>query len=68
MPYQEHPSFRKPEDENSKVWRFMDFAKFVQILESNALFFCRADRFTDEFERYYAKGNREWNLMLQRDL
>jgi hypothetical protein len=36
-------------------------------LETNALFFCRADRFTDDFEGYYPKGNREWNRTYFRD-
>jgi hypothetical protein len=67
LPYQEHPSFRRPVDENAKVWRFMDFAKFVQLVDSKALFFCRADRLGDDFEGYYAKGNRKWNPILYRN-
>jgi hypothetical protein len=67
MPYEKHPSFEEPSDENSKIWRFIDFAKFVDLLETSALFFCRSDRLNDEFEGYYAKGNRKWNPILYKD-
>jgi hypothetical protein len=67
MPYQQHPSFEVPTDENVKVWRFMDFAKFVDLLETKALFFSRSDRFNDEFEGYYARGNRKWNPVLYKE-
>lgn len=33
-----------------KLWRFMDFAKFVSLLEHRALFFARADKLGDPFE------------------
>jgi len=33
-----------------KLWRFMDFAKFVSLLEEKALFFARADKLGDPFE------------------
>ena len=32
------------------LWRYMDFAKFVGLLEARALFFCRADLLGDGFE------------------
>ncbi len=32
------------------VWRYMDFTKFVGLLSTRALFFCRADKFADPFE------------------
>lgn len=40
-----------------KLWRFMDFAKFVSLLEDGALFFARADKLGDPFEG--AAGIRE---------
>lgn len=41
--------------ENQTVlWRFMDFTKFVSLLKSRALYFTRADQFEDPFEG--AKG------------
>lgn len=47
--YEEHPAFITP-DENAKIWRYMDFSKFISILETNSLYFTRADRFEDQFE------------------
>lgn len=32
------------------IWRYMDLAKFEALLKNKALFFCRADRFSDPFE------------------
>jgi len=37
--YKEHPCFEEPEDQKIKVWRYMDFYKFVSILGYNSLFF-----------------------------
>jgi hypothetical protein len=53
--YWDHESFEKPEDENIKIWRYLDFTKFVYLLENNALFFTRADKFGDKFEGSYPK-------------
>jgi hypothetical protein len=47
---EKHPLFELPEDRQTKLWRFMDFTKFVALLESRTLFFCRADRLGDPFE------------------
>lgn len=56
MPYRAFPEvFHDPPDEHIKIWRFGDFAKFVAILERQALFFVRADRLEDQFEGSYTK-------------
>lgn len=55
--YKEHPVFEKPEDENAKIWRYMDFTKFVSLLDKSALFFSRADKLGDPFEGSYSKAN-----------
>ena len=47
---EKHPLFECPEDRQTKLWRFMDFTKFVALLHSGSLFFCRADRLGDPFE------------------
>jgi hypothetical protein len=39
---------------NSKLWRYMDFTKYVSLLSTHALYFARADCFDDVFEG--AKG------------
>jgi hypothetical protein len=48
--YSEHETCLKPANENAKIWRYMDFTKFVSLLEKKALFFCRADKLGDPFE------------------
>ena len=45
--------FERPPPE-PQLWRYMDFAKFVALLKDNALYFARADSFSDPFEG--AKG------------
>jgi hypothetical protein len=57
--YKEHPVFEKPEDENAKIWRYMDFTKFVSLLDRSALFFCRADKLGDPFEGSYPRASVE---------
>ena len=37
--YAEHPSFHLPTNPSAKIWRYMDFTKFVSLLETNALYF-----------------------------
>ena len=41
----------------SLLWRYMDFAKFVSLLEKRALFFARADKLGDPFEGSFPKKN-----------
>jgi hypothetical protein len=39
-----------PENQHQKIWRYMDFAKFVDLLDKQALFFPRATLFNDAYE------------------
>lgn len=50
----QHPSFIVP-DEKTTIWRYMDFTKFVSLLERRALFFSSFSilRETDEHEGTY---------------
>ncbi len=48
--YQKHPEFEEPQDEEIKIWRYLDFTKFVSYLNKKALFFTRADKLDDRFE------------------
>lgn len=45
-----HPVFRQPADPEAKVWRYMDFTKYLALLESSALYFTRIDLLGDPFE------------------
>ncbi|MFC2005186.1 hypothetical protein ACFLUY_03065 [Chloroflexota bacterium] len=56
MVYKEHSLFEKPR-EKARIWRYMDFTKFVSLLENNALFFPRADTLGDPFEGSFSKAN-----------
>lgn len=44
------PFQRSPTDHDARIWRYMDFAKFVWLLECRALYFARADRLEDDHE------------------
>jgi len=48
--YEPHPIFTQPDDEDVRVWRYMDFTKLVSLLDSRRLYFTRADNFDDPFE------------------
>lgn len=45
-----HPVFEAPKDPNAKIWRYMDFTKYVAFLDSNSLFFSCSDKFDDPYE------------------
>lgn len=55
--HKEHPSFVPPVDVDVKLWRYMDFTKFVALLDSKSLWFTRADGFKDPFEGSYPSPN-----------
>lgn len=49
MPYNFHPDLRTPLG-RTVLWRYMDFAKFVETLESRTLWFARLDQLDDPLE------------------
>lgn len=52
-----HPCFAQPRDGKLRLWRYMNFAKFVSLISTRRLFFCRADLLDDPFEGSYSKIN-----------
>lgn len=48
--YEDIPFFTKPEDEEQKIWRYMDITKYISMIEKKALYFSRADLLGDPFE------------------
>lgn len=36
--------------DSEKIWHYMDFTKFVNLLDTGSLFFCRADMLEDKWE------------------
>lgn len=47
---EEHALFIPPQNIDQRIWRYMDFAKFVSLLNSESLYFPTADNFEDVFE------------------
>ena len=47
--YQKYPTFNPPPPEEV-LWRYLDFTKFVSLLDTKALFFARIDKLDDRFE------------------
>ena len=54
--WQENPACTEP-DADAKIWRYMDFTKFVSMLDSGNLQFSRADKLEDPFEGSFPKIN-----------
>ena len=46
----QHPSFRAPTNKEIRIWRYMDLAKYLALLQRRALFFTRATLLGDPFE------------------
>lgn len=42
--------------DEAKLWRYMSFSKFLSLLETSALYFCRIDCFIDNLEATQPKG------------
>ncbi len=56
MAYKEHPQLR-PLQPNVTLWRYLNFTKFVSLLERQALFFSSVDKLGDPFEGSYPRAN-----------
>lgn len=52
-----HPVFNEPSDRNVKIWRYMDFTKYVALLDSGSLYFPRSDLLGDPFEGSTSRAN-----------
>jgi hypothetical protein len=55
MPYVPHFVFEPP-PENTKIWRFMSFHKFVSMVTNGSLYFSRLDKLGDPFEGLYTNA------------
>lgn len=55
----EDPFFIQPSSKFARLWRYMDFTKFLALLEDSALFFSNATRFEDPYEGALSKSNRQ---------
>lgn len=54
--YKEHRLLNNP-PYNIALYRYMDFTKFVSLLEKQSLYFPRSDMLEDPFEGSYSKAN-----------
>src|SRR5690606_1697298 len=52
-----HHCFKQPNDENIKVWRYLDTSKFIDLLIRKSLYFSRLDCFEDKHEGTYPEKN-----------
>lgn len=70
MPFKEHPEFLAPESPDAKIWRYMDLAKFLSLLDRRCLYFSRLDRFSefDPFEGYYTHLNLAFDKLKFEDM
>jgi hypothetical protein len=57
MPYERHPDLKTPPNEKV-LWRYMDFARFVDLLENRGLWFSRLDRLGDPLEGSHTDAER----------
>ena len=64
LTYSPHKFVTTPEEHEAKIWRYMDFTKFVSLLDTNALFFCRADHFADAWEGAHTVENVKFRPVL----
>jgi hypothetical protein len=53
----DHQCFEQPVDNNSLVWRYLDFTKFFSLISTRQFFLCRADLLGDPFEGSYSMEN-----------
>jgi hypothetical protein len=56
-PAADHPIFTPPSDPNIKIWRYMDFTKYVSMLDTGGLYFSRSDLLGDPFEASSSQAN-----------
>lgn len=55
--YEPHPVFDLPND-NTTIWRYMGFSKFISLLNSGALYFTVASKFEDRWEGTIPTANK----------
>ena len=70
-----HPVFEPPADPQAKIWRYMDFTQFINMLEEKGLLFTRADLLVDKFEGTmsrplydFLKKRSQWDAQTNVDL
>ncbi|MFL4472483.1 DUF2971 domain-containing protein [Paeniglutamicibacter sp. MACA_103] len=52
-----HESFENQPHGQDVLWRYMDIARFLSLLEDEAIYFARADQMNDKWEGSYSQKN-----------
>ena len=47
-----------PVDQDTKISKYLDFTKFISMLETDSLYFARADKLTDRHEGAFTRTDR----------
>jgi len=61
--YQKHKIFEPELSDNTRLWRYMDFTKYVSMLSTRSLFFVRLDKLGDRWEGKYPK--KQWTRLIE---
>jgi hypothetical protein len=61
--YQKHKIFEPELSNNTRLWRYMDFTKYVSMLSTRSLFFVRLDKLRDRWEGKYPK--KQWTRLIE---
>ncbi len=48
---------KRVKNDSMKIWRYLDFTKFVSLLDTEKLFLCRADQLDDPWEGSLSRAN-----------
>jgi hypothetical protein len=64
MPYAPHDNLKTPDD-HAVLWRYMDFTKFMALVERKKLWFSRADKFEDPLEGTFTDAETAYFRTLQ---
>lgn len=52
----EHSVFEPPSNRHAKIWRFINFHKFTDMISTNTLYFTRLNRLDDPFEGLFTNA------------
>ncbi len=63
-----HSLFMPPENADVPVWRYMDFTKFVSMLQNGGVFLPTVAMLQDPFEGSYARGNEELRPLVHKHM
>ena len=63
-----HMCFKAPMNENVKVWRYMDLAKFLSLISEKSLYFCRIDQLDDPYEGAISNANISLRPVVYKDV